>query len=133
MAPGAIEGKSEDGVPTHAAESGGLIVASNRLPITIKRTRGTPHLERSSGGLVAAMDPAMRQRGGTWVGWAGGLQPGDELLLKTEDDAYQLAPVPLSRVEVQRYYHGLSNRTLWPLFHSLPERASFERKEWRSC
>jgi trehalose 6-phosphate synthase/phosphatase len=36
----------------------------------------------------------------------------------------------LSDTEVKRFYHGFSNRTLWPLFHSLPERTRFDRREW---
>jgi trehalose 6-phosphate synthase/phosphatase len=118
------EGKSQ------GARSGGLVVLSNRLPVTIKRSHGSATAERSSGGLVAAMDPAMRRNGGTWAGWAGSLQPGDESALRVEDDAYRLQPIHLSRSDVEKYYHGLSNRTLWPLFHSLPERSRFERKEW---
>lgn len=108
---------------------GGLVVLSNRLPVTIKRSHEQARAVRSAGGLVAAMEPAIRSRGGSWVGWGEGLQPGDELL-HVEDDAYELVPVQLSRSEVEHYYHGLSNRTLWPLFHSLPERTRFERSSW---
>ena len=114
------EGKSQ------GARSGGLVVLSNRLPVTIKRSHGSATAERSSGGLVAAMDPAMRRNGGTWAGWAGSLQPGDESALRVEDDAYRLRPIHLSRSDVDKYYHGLSNRTLWPLFHSLPERMQLD-------
>ena len=122
--------RSQGSGPSVPGSGAGLVVLSNRLPVTIKRGPAEAGVQRSSGGLVAAMDPAMRRRGGTWAGWAGSLQGGDEALLKIEDDAYQLAPIQLSKSEVQRYYHGLSNRTLWPLFHSLPDRTRFERKDW---
>jgi trehalose 6-phosphate synthase len=44
----------------------------------------------------------------------------------------ELAPVALSRREVADYYHGFSNRTLWPLLHGLVEEPVFERDWWDS-
>lgn len=106
-----------------------LVVASNRLPITLRRRRGELSVERSSGGLVAAMDPAMKQRGGVWIGWPGGaMKPDDEI--RVDDLAYDLHPIPLSTTEIKRFYHGASNGVLWPLFHSLPERMDFDERNW---
>ena len=48
-----------------------LVVVSNRLPVR----RADSDWELSSGGLVAALEPVLRDRRGTWVGWAG--EPGD--------------------------------------------------------
>ena len=113
----------------NSAKAGRLVVASNRLPVTLRRSRGTLQIEPSSGGLVAAMDPAMRQRGGVWIGWPGGaMKPGEEIAV--EALAYDLRPVPLSTTEVKRFYHGSSNGVLWPLFHSLPERMEFDERNW---
>lgn len=106
-----------------------FLVLSNRLPITARRERGALQVEGSAGGLVSALAPALRTQGGTWIGWAGTkLRDGETL--PAVDPNYSLHPVPISPTEVKRYYHGLSNRALWPLFHSLPERAQFERREW---
>src|SRR5690606_18407963 len=30
------------------------------------------------------------------------------------------------------YYNGFANRSLWPLFHGLPERARYADDEWRA-
>ena len=95
---------------------------ANRLPV--RRTRNAWRL--SDGGLVAALRPAMRARGGVWVGWDGGTQtprhvPGLD---------FELRPVSLSRREVDAYYHGFSNRTLWPLLHGLVEQPTFDRSSW---
>ncbi len=116
---------------TSSAKSPRLIVLSNRLPITIRRSRGELHVEPSSGGLVAAMAPAMRQRGGVWIGWPGAKLRPDERL-ETEDAPCELHPVPLSDTETKRFYHGYSNGALWPLFHSLPERMALDRRNWDS-
>ncbi len=106
-----------------------LIVLSNRLPVTIRRQRGELSADRSSGGLVAAMEPAMRQRGGVWVGWPGAkMLPGETI--DVDDSPYRLDPVPLSAREIRHFYHGYSNGTLWPLFHSLPERMTLDRRHF---
>ncbi len=42
----------------------------------------------------------------------------------------ELLPVALSRREVEHYYHGFANRTLWPLLHGLIEQPLFERRWW---
>ncbi|MFQ5698036.1 MAG: bifunctional alpha,alpha-trehalose-phosphate synthase (UDP-forming)/trehalose-phosphatase [Myxococcota bacterium] len=108
-----------------------LVIVSNRLPVTVTRARGRLSVERSTGGLVAALDPALRRLGGTWIGWPGiRLRPGQRLPLP--HGPYPIAPVRLSETEVRRFYHGFSNRTLWPLFHSFPERTQFERRDWES-
>jgi trehalose 6-phosphate synthase/phosphatase len=109
-----------------AANFDHLICASNRLPVTVRRNRrGPPEVERSSGGLVAALDPALRALGGRWVGWLGAPGPAPEL-----DLGYALEAIELSASEVRRYYQGYSNRTLWPLFHTFPERVRLEPRSW---
>jgi trehalose 6-phosphate synthase/phosphatase len=106
-----------------------LVVLSNRLPITLRRERGSLRADASSGGLVSALRPALHRQGGTWIGWPGVQLKGRETRPQI-DPAIELVPVLLSPTEVKRYYHGFSTRTLWPLFHSLPERAQFDRREW---
>ncbi len=105
------------------------MLAANRLPFSVHR--GPRGLERrpSPGGLVSALEPVLRKRGGTWVGWPGvDLRRGERIA--TGGKPYRVAPVLLSEAEVARYYHGFSNRTLWPLCHSMPDRARFERRDW---
>jgi trehalose 6-phosphate synthase/phosphatase len=113
------------------ASFGRLVVLSNRLPITVRQTRKGPEVERSAGGLVAALEPAMRREGGTWIGWTGIAGRPDERL-RLPEPGYELVPVPLSAQEVRHYYHGFSNRTLWPLFHSFPTRMQMDRRDWQA-
>ncbi len=108
-----------------------LVVLSNRLPVTVRRSRGSLQVDRSAGGLVAALDPAMRERGGVWIGWPGARLDADESL-PVPPGPYELQPVPLKTNEIRRYYHGFSNGSLWPLFHSLVERTSLDRRDWES-
>ena len=112
-----------------AVDAQRLLVLTNRLPFAF--LRGPEGLTRrpAAGGLVSALDPVLQKHGGTWVGWPGiDMRRGERLPLTGAP--YRIAPVGLSERELARYYHGLSNRTLWPLFHSLPDRARFDRRDW---
>jgi trehalose 6-phosphate synthase/phosphatase len=108
-----------------------VVIVSNRLPFTFYR--GSRGIERrpSTGGLVSALEPVISRRGGTWIGWPG-IEVKARERLSTKVKNYNVAPVLLSDSEVTRYYHGLSNRTLWPLLHSLSALARFERRDWQS-
>jgi trehalose 6-phosphate synthase/phosphatase len=113
---------------THMGD-GSLVIASNRLPFSFRKGRHGIERRRSSGGLVSALDPVLRKRGGAWVGWPGGPVPR-EAAIGEPSDPYRIVPVPLGPREEKRYYHGLSNGALWPLFHSLPGRATFDPRDW---
>ncbi|MGV8074166.1 MAG: trehalose-6-phosphate synthase [Syntrophobacteraceae bacterium] len=120
-------------------ETGRLAVVSNRLPIVAHcGTNGKWSITPGSGGLVTALGPVLRDRGGLWIGWPGNstaeLQGSsflDDLLSRGADQTgYTLKPVNLTEEEVQKYYFGFSNEILWPLFHDLPTRCNFEPGYW---
>jgi hypothetical protein len=48
-----------------------LVVVSNRLPLTLRKVKGRWTSERSSGGLVSAMNPLLQRTSGVWIGWSG--------------------------------------------------------------
>ena len=107
-----------------------LVVAANRLPVDLVfDADGNSTWQRSPGGLVAAMDPVMRGRDAAWVGWAGEPGPAPEPF---SDDGMHLQPVALSSTEVQEYYEGFSNGTLWPIYHDVIVQASFHRTWWNT-
>ena len=111
-----------------------LVVVSNRLPFQAEREGGEIRLTRSPGGLVSALEPVLRQRGGTWIGWAG--VPQEEgrpsgLVLPTSDGITYRA-VPLTATEVTQYYGGFANRTLWPLFHYFLGQTQIDGGTWRT-
>ena len=103
-----------------------FVVVANRLPVD--RTvgaDGTPHWRRSPGGLVSAIAPVMRSRKGTWIGWAGA---PDEELEPFEEDGMSLHPIAQSAREVELYYEGFSNATLWPLYHDVVAPPVYDRR-----
>jgi len=106
-----------------------LLVVTSRLPFVFQRTDDRIVKRAGAGGLTSAVDTVLQKRGGTWVGWPGvSLRRGESLDLRGAP--YRIRPVALSDRELTRYYHGFSNRTLWPLCHSLPSRARFDAKDW---
>ncbi|MCK5082158.1 MAG: trehalose-6-phosphate synthase, partial [Candidatus Omnitrophica bacterium] len=97
-----------------------LVVVSNRLPVVLSDVDGRWRSEQGSGGLVTALAPVLRDRGGLWIGWPGtSVETGvQEALLRAMDDVgYSLVAVPLNSDEISRYYRGFSNEIIWPLFH----------------
>jgi len=113
-----------------------LVVVSNRLPFTFSRAGRRWKAEPGSGGLVTALLPVLRNRGGTWVGWPGAAGSSREIataLASAGSEAgYRLAAVPLSEEEVRDFYVGFSNEVIWPLFHDLPSYCRFEPEYWKA-
>ena len=101
-----------------------LVTLANRLPV-VKTREGW---RTADGGLVAALRPALETRPTSWVGWDGG---SGELPHTVPDLACRLVPISLRKSQVENYYHGFSNRTLWPLFHGLADRVVIDRRWWR--
>jgi alpha,alpha-trehalose-phosphate synthase [UDP-forming] len=83
----------------------------------------------SPGGLVSALRPALESRHGLWVGSYGGT---DEMPRRVEGFDVEFVPVHLSRRDVEDYYRGFANRTLWPLLHGLVEQPTFDRRWWNA-
>ena len=105
-----------------------FVVVSNRLPVDRDiDENGESSWRRSPGGLVSALAPVMAQRDGAWVGWHGA---PDESLEPFDHDVFHLVPVALSALEVERYYEGFSNATLWPLYHDVIAPPEFHRTWW---
>ncbi|MBW1669797.1 MAG: trehalose-6-phosphate synthase [Deltaproteobacteria bacterium] len=115
-------------------ESGTRIVAvSNRLPIRLVHGSDGLEIKPGEGGLVTALAPVFRNRGGVWIGWSGGTDDEDLSGLMepaSREAGYRLYPVPLSADEVGDYYYGFANEVIWPLFHDLQTRCNFKPRYW---
>ncbi|MCK8608839.1 bifunctional alpha,alpha-trehalose-phosphate synthase (UDP-forming)/trehalose-phosphatase [Agromyces sp. C10] len=105
-----------------------MVVVSNRLPVDYVGGEGADtQWKGSPGGLVTALEPVMRENDGAWVGWAG---VADREFDPFEHDGISIIPVPLSADEVEEYYEGFSNDTLWPLYHDVIAPPRFHREWW---
>jgi trehalose 6-phosphate synthase len=101
-----------------------FVLVANRLPI---RLTAKSTWEVSPGGLVTAMSSVLANRSLAWVGW-----PGERSarLDPFELRGNQLVPVPIDPNEIQGYYEGFSNTTLWPLFHDMATTPQYHRHWW---
>ncbi|MBW2038937.1 MAG: bifunctional alpha,alpha-trehalose-phosphate synthase (UDP-forming)/trehalose-phosphatase [Deltaproteobacteria bacterium] len=99
-----------------------LLIVSNRLSISIERRKRRLHFQPSVGGLAIGLGSFYKSYNSLWIGWPGiALNKKDgeekkalEARLLSEFNCY---PVFLSQNDVDNYYHGFCNRTLWPLYH----------------
>ena len=108
---------------------GGLVIASNRLPVRLTVGGGKFDVQRSSGGLAAALG-AMRGDA-AWIGW-----PGTVVSTNLRDKVEKrlakdnLYPVFLSRAEEEDFYGRVCNDTLWPLFHYFTGQLRITPEAW---
>jgi len=107
-----------------------FLIVANRLPVTRTRVKGKTQYKRSPGGLVSALTPIVqRLGGGGWVGWTGLAGPAPKPF--THDGIVHL-PVGISRSDLQRFYRGFCNGTIWPLYHGAVREPEYHRTWWRS-
>jgi trehalose 6-phosphate synthase len=107
-----------------------FVVVSNRLPVDrVIAPDGSTSWKQSPGGLVTALEPIMRSNDGAWVGWGG--QPDLEFE-PFDNDGIRIVGVPLSDDDVEKYYEGFSNDTLWPLYHDVIAPPTYHREWWES-
>jgi trehalose 6-phosphate synthase len=74
------------------------------------------------------MTPILKKSGGAWIGWTGS---ADSTHRSFKHDGMQFKPVSLAARDIDAFYHGFSNSTLWPLYHDAIRAPEFERKWWR--
>jgi len=115
-----------------------IVIVSNRLPVSIVVTDdGKIAFKRSSGGLVNGLDAVHKGGNSLWLGSLAG-QTGVTGTREVPDDRVAemrgegLCAVDIPGPLYQRYYDGFSNGAIWPLFHYMPERARFDRDDWRA-
>lgn len=108
---------------------GRLLIASNRLPVTLRDERGLVRLVPSSGGLATALRAPHEQSGGLWFGWAGDLEgasAGERNEIEAELRRLRAVPITISQREIAHYYDGFSNGVLWPLLHYLIDKVRLD-------
>lgn len=112
--------------------SSNILVASNRIPVTIEKNQdGTYGYKMSSGGLVTALQGLKRPF--QWFGWPGMSvdDPDERRLIQTDlKTKFNCYPVWLSDEIAELHYNGFSNSILWPLFHYHPGEMNFEDAAW---
>src|SRR5258708_2533874 len=100
-----------------------FLVLANRLPVSIADGEAV----RSPGGLVAALLPALSAGNGVWIGTSGNAEIS---VVPSEYEGVRLLDVPIAAGDVDDYYDGFANNTLWPLYHDAIRKPTFNRSWW---
>lgn len=101
-----------------------LVVISNR--VAVPKARGAAGAQ---GGLAGALNAALKKHGGIWFGWSG--QECDKFsgnINMQRHEGVTTATVDLPHQDVEEYYNGYANSTLWPLFHFRLDLTEYERE-----
>ena len=101
-----------------------LVVMSNRVAVP-----SAAGAKGAQGGLAGAMTAALREQQGLWFGWSGeeAEEPSTQPNILT-NDGVTTATIDLTQTDVEEYYNGYANATLWPLFHYRVDLALFSRE-----
>ena len=110
-----------------------LIIVSNRLPIRIEQKNEKLSYLPSEGGLATGLASLDNIKDKIWIGW-----PGYVSESATEKEAIhkrlsqdKMLPVFLSEKDMEDYYEGFSNKTVWPLFHYFTEFTIYNQEFWK--
>ena len=101
-----------------------LVVISNR--VAVPKARGAAGAQ---GGLAGALNSALKKHKGVWFGWSG--EESDDAagtINMQRHDGVTTATIDLTSQEVDDYYNGYANSTLWPLFHYRLDLTRYERE-----
>ncbi|MEM8999239.1 MAG: bifunctional alpha,alpha-trehalose-phosphate synthase (UDP-forming)/trehalose-phosphatase [Bacteroidota bacterium] len=112
------------------------IIISNRLPVQLQINDGGLFAKPSVGGLATGMKSVHHGGDSLWIGWSG-LTDEDipENLVDEIDNAlakHGCLKVALTEKDIEGFYFGFSNRTIWPLFHYFMEYSEFELDFWET-
>jgi len=113
-----------------------LIIVSNRLPVKIKKTNKGLEYKQSSGGLATGLKSFYKSYNSIWIGWPG--LPVNKIsndrsdVKKTLNNDYNCEPIFLTESEINNYYLGYSNKTIWPLCHYFTQYVTYDRQFWKS-
>ncbi|WP_081211569.1 bifunctional alpha,alpha-trehalose-phosphate synthase (UDP-forming)/trehalose-phosphatase [Salegentibacter sediminis] len=110
------------------------IIISNRLPLQISIEDYNLEVSPSVGGLATGLKSFHRDGDSLWIGWTGLTEEeipetlAKDVKKKAREEA--CVSVNLTAEEIEGFYYGFSNRTIWPLFHYFMEYTEAEQSYW---
>lgn len=111
-----------------------IIIIANRLPVKIERNEDQFLIERSEGGLATGLGSLETEAEKYWIGWPGiytdEQSEKDEITAKLHELNFH--PVFLSAGQIENYYEGYSNSTIWPLCHYFFSYIEYKAEYWEA-
>ena len=110
---------------------GKTIIISNRLPVKIEQENNELVYKASEGGLATGLNSVFKQGNNLWVGWPGlAIEKSQEEEVHSNLIKQHMKPVFLSTEEIEDFYEGFSNETLWPNFHYFNQYTVYKEELW---
>ncbi len=110
-----------------------IINVSNRLPVKITSAENKICYQSSEGGLSTGLSSVFKEYDNIWIGWPGcEVQDNMKRIVVEDLKPQNLHPIFLSQDEINKFYEGFSNETVWPLFHYFPSYTSYNPEHWKS-
>ncbi len=113
-----------------------LIIVSNRLPVSATRKEGKLDLVRSVGGLATGLGSFYKNYQSSWLGWPGvtleEISDSERSTLRSALQKENCYPVFLGEKDLEEFYFGFSNKTIWPLFHYFSQYATYQQHFWEA-
>lgn len=113
-----------------------FLIISNRLPVQVGVLEEEIQITPSVGGLATGMMTVSKSFDSLWIGWSGVNQSElSDSQQKRVNEALKkenCVNVNLTEEEVELYYEGFSNKTIWPLFHYFNQFVEYEEEQWEA-
>src|SRR5690606_15906806 len=111
---------------------GKTIIVSNRLPVSLRLKQGKMEFRPSAGGLATGLGSIYKEGENIWIGWPGNDvdSPDQRDEIVQELRALKMAPVFLSKKDIEEFYEGFSNETIWPAFHYFTQYINYDATYW---
>ncbi|MAE83376.1 MAG: bifunctional alpha,alpha-trehalose-phosphate synthase (UDP-forming)/trehalose-phosphatase [Flammeovirgaceae bacterium] len=110
------------------------IIVSNRLPVKISQEDGEFQYKPSEGGLATGLGSIYKDGDNIWIGWPGlpvsKSEHQQEITKNLKKES--MKPVFLTSTEIEEFYEGFSNETLWPNFHYFNQYIVFDEDMWKA-
>ena len=113
-----------------------ILIVSNRLPLQVNLEKESISIKSSVGGLATGVKSIYKSFESLWIGWPGIVD--EEINDKIRPDIIsairkeKCLPVFINRKDMDLYYYGFSNKTIWPLFHYFTQYADYNKDFWNS-
>jgi trehalose 6-phosphate synthase/phosphatase len=109
-----------------------VVLVSNRLPVSVKLSAEGVNVRPSSGGLASGLRSVHSSGKSTWIGWPGidVASPDDRRRVDAALAEHGVIPVHFTAEETERFYEGVANGVIWPLFHYLLDRVPASILHW---
>tara|TARA_R110002050_G_scaffold94194_1_gene196192 strand:- start:4308 stop:6482 length:2175 start_codon:yes stop_codon:yes gene_type:complete len=110
------------------------IIVSNRLPVRIEKENDEYLFKPSEGGLATGLGSIYKSGNNIWIGWPGASFDDDasQARVRASLRKENMLPVFLTEDDVNDYYLGFSNQTLWPAFHYFVQYINYDEKQWQA-